>query len=433
MPQPPRSPENLDTTPVPLPSWADIVDGPVETPASRRGLKDREAAHAAGRVRTRRKPEQVASYGFPDTEPPRRRRRWAPWVIAPLVLLLVLGGGGVAAAFLIMPDWPDRISGILAGPEETDYAGSGQGEVDVVIHSGDVGSDIAVTLQQAGVTKTFEAFYDLLLMQEPEPVFQPGMYRLKEQMSAQAALDALTNPVNKLENQVLIIEGESLPNALELISAGTRIPLEELQAAAADVGSFGLPPGAMSLEGFLFPATYEFDPGLTAHDALQRMVNRSTAALDELGVPAEDRFRVVTLASVVQREAGPYVPDMAKIARVFQNRIDQGINLQSDATVAYGTGNTDTVWTTDAERADASNLYNTYANPGLPVGPIGNPGMDALNAALHPAEGPWMFFVPVNLATGETVFSVTADEHEANAQRLRDWCNANDENAAYCG
>jgi UPF0755 protein len=163
------------------------------------------------------------------------------------------------------------------------------------------------------------------------------------------------------------------------------------------------------------------------------MVNHTLSKLDELGVAPEDRMRVVILASIVQRESGPNVADMAKISRVFLNRLDKGMNLQSDATVAYGTGRTDTVWTTDAERTDASNPYNTYANPGLPIGPIGNPGADALDAAIHPADGPWLFFVPVNLQTGETVFSSTADEHEAAAAQLRAWCSASDENAAYCG
>jgi UPF0755 protein len=117
---------------------------------------------------------------------------------------------------------------------------------------------------------------------------------------------------------------------------------------------------------------------------------------------------------------------------VFQNRIDQGINLESDATVAYGTGNLHTVWTTDSERADASNLYNTYANPGLPIGPIGLPGDLAIEAALTPADGPWLFFVPINLQTGETVFSETVEEHEAAVAVLREWCDASPENASYC-
>jgi UPF0755 protein len=90
------------------------------------------------------------------------------------------------------------------------------------------------------------------------------------------------------------------------------------------------------------------------------------------------------------------------------------------------------VWTTDAERADASNLYNTYVHEGLPVGPIGAPGDVALQAAITPTDGQWYFFVPVNLKTGETVFSVTAAEHGRAVGQLQAWCRASEENAAYC-
>jgi UPF0755 protein len=138
------------------------------------------------------------------------------------------------------------------------------------------------------------------------------------------------------------------------------------------------------------------------------------------------------MAALIQREAGPNTDDFYKISRVFQNRIDNGWNLESDATVHYGTGDFGTVWTTDAERADASNPYNTYANPGLPIGPIGAPGELAIDAALYPADGPWFFFVTVNLATGETVFSESVDEHEAAVEILRAWCDASEENASYC-
>ena len=98
----------------------------------------------------------------------------------------------------------------------------------------------------------------------------------------------------------------------------------------------------------------------------------------------------------------------------------------------YGTGRLDSVWTEPEERADASNLYNTYANPGLPIGPIGLPGDAAINAALHPTEGPWLLFVPINLATGETVFSETVEEHDAAVEQLHEWCEASAENATYC-
>jgi UPF0755 protein len=138
------------------------------------------------------------------------------------------------------------------------------------------------------------------------------------------------------------------------------------------------------------------------------------------------------MAALIQREAGPNQDDFYKISRVFTNRLEQGINLESDATVAYGADTLDTVWTDPADRANAENKYNTYANPGLPIGPIGAAGDLAIDAALHPADGPWLFFVPINLATGETVFSETVEEHDAAVDVLQNWCRENAENASYC-
>jgi UPF0755 protein len=359
-----------------------------------------------------------------EPEKPKRRGAWGC-----LIGLLIVAGLGAGAYFFLQ--------GPIAAVVErftpaADFDGTGTGEVVFMIHDGETGSDIATNLVDEGVTASYDAFYDLLLEQSPEPEFHPGAYRLAEEMSAQAALDALQDPANKLENTFVIPEGTSLPDALVSISEGTDVPLESLQAAAAEPpASYGLPAEATTLEGFLFPATYTLEPGLDAHAVLQTLVNRQFEALDAAGVPADQRWRTIVLASIVQREAGSNLDDFPKVARVFQNRLDQGINLESDATVAYGTGNTHTVWTTDAERADASNRYNTYANPGLPVGPIGNPGDVAINAAIHPADGTWLFFVPVNLATGETVFSTTVEEHDAAVARLQEWC-ALDENSAYC-
>lgn len=405
------------------PSWSDIVSGEGETapaapPASRREAREREAAHASGRVRSRRAEEPAESYGFPQAAPPRKKkRRWLGWVIAPLVVVLVLGGGSVAAAWLL---FPQQVKDLVYGPEETDYPGSGSGSAVLVIHDGDIGEDIAKNLVAAGVTMTFDSFYDVLVATEPAPVFQPGAYQLKQKMSARSALAALLDPANKVENQVVVPEGEVASSVLPQLADALQVPLDQVQAAAADVGSFGLPAGATTLEGFLFPATYQFDPGTTPHDALQAMVYRSFQALDSAGVAVDDRYRVVTLAALIQREAG-LREDYYKVSRVFQNRLDQGMLLQSDATVAYGSGNTHRVATTDAEREDANNPYNTYIHPGLPVGPISNPGDLAIDAALHPADGPWLYFVTVNLETGETVFSETDDQHQQAVDQWLSW------------
>jgi UPF0755 protein len=414
------------------PSWDEIFTSqpsnaaePPAAPLTRRQLREAE-----GRERERERPEQepVVQGGG---EPPKRKRgdggefrgipkrkRRLGWLWALLTLIVLAGGAAFAAWSLFEP----QVREVLGWQLPIDYEGTGNGEaVNIVIADGDIGSDIANTLHDAGVTMTSQAFYDLLVAEEP--TFMPGTYSLQKEMSARAALTALQDPANHVVSSALIIEGTTLPTALENLAEGTGIPLEEFQAASTDLASFGLPAEAPSLEGYLFPATYEFQPEQTAHDILQRLVNETFARLDAAGVAVADRHRVLTMAGLIQKEGGP-ATDFPKVARVFQNRIEIGMNLQSDATVSYGAGSS-SIFTTDAERADASNPYNTYANPGLPVGPISAPGDAAVQAALNPVDGPWLFFVLVNGETGETVFSTTAAEHNAAVKVWQQWLRDN--------
>jgi UPF0755 protein len=348
---------------------------------------------------------------------PKRRRRLG-WLWALLTLAVLAGGAAFAAWTLFEP----QVREVMGWQLPTDYEGTGNGEeVVVVINDGDIGEDIANNLHDQGVTMTFDAFYDVLLAEEP--TFMPGTYKLQKQMSAASALAALQDPANRVVAGALIIEGTTLPTALQNLSDGTGIPLAEFEAASADLASFGVPAEAPSLEGYLFPATYEFEPGQTAQQILQRLVNETFTRLDAAGVGADDRHRVLTLAGLVQKEGGPEA-DFPRVARVFQNRIDQGMRLQSDATVSYGTGNK-SIFTEDEERADASNPYNTYANDGLPVGPISAPGQAAIDAVLNPEPGPWLYFVLVNGETGETRFSVTGAEHEAAVEVWQQWVRDN--------
>jgi len=358
----------------------------------------------------------------------RKRKRWIIALSSVLVALVVLGG----AAAVVWSVYGERIA-LELGWTTNDYEGEGHGEVIVTIRSGDIGEDIANSLEEAGVVKTSDAFYELLLQQDPPVEFQIGSYRLKLEMSSEAALDALLDPANKVELTVVVPEGSSARSALQTASDVTGIPMEDFESALADPAAYGVPEEFPSMEGFLFPATYTFEPSDTAGTIVQRMVDRMWQALDEHGVMPEDALRVLTLAALVQKEAGN-TEDMPKISRVFLNRIDQGMNLQSDATVSYGTGNpNNTVWTTDEERADASNPYNTYANPGLPIGPIGLPGDAAIDAALHPADGDWLYFTAVNLETGETAFASDQAGHEENVARLHEWCSAHEsEGGKYC-
>lgn len=353
---------------------------------------------------------------------PKRKRRWVKPLVVTLVVLLILGGLGGGAYAFFQPQIAKIVTAL--SPVDNDYTGDGTGEVMFTIKSGDTGDSIATNLHAAGVTKSYDAFYELLLRQHPQVEFQPGVFKLAKRMSAQSALIALQDPASRVENTAVIPEGTTEKDILKIVADSTKIPLADLQKASSTPAAYGLPPQAKSLEGFLFPATYTFGPSTTAKEAITTMVNRMFQALDDAGVAPADRWRTVLLASVVQREAG-LKDDYPKVARVFLNRLAQGWKLESDATVTYGTGHTERAGTTDAERADASNPYNTYVHPGLPPAPISNPGDLAINAAVHPANGPWMFFVTWNLKTGETIFSTTLAEHEAAVEKWHQWMKDN--------
>jgi UPF0755 protein len=209
-----------------------------------------------------------------------------------------------------------------------------------------------------------------------------------------------------------------------LLSEATKIPVSEFENEAKNFSDFGVPSQAPSLEGYLFPATYNLDPSYSAREILNVLVTRTKEQLREDGVAEKDWHRVLTLASVIQREAR-FEQDFYKVSRVFTNRLDVSMPLQSDATVSYGVGG-NTFQTSSADRADP-NPYNTYKYPGLPIGPISGVGALAIDAALNPVSGSWLYFVSVNLETGETVFSETYAQHQAAVEVWRKWLLENPE------
>lgn len=399
----------------PAPSDEEASALPQSRKATRAAENGRGSSRRGGSARRPKASRQVS-------RPPQRKRRgWIGALIA-VVVILGLAGGGVAYAWANYEPQIRKVFGWELPPP--DYEGEGSGEATVVIISGDTGVEVTNTLLKAGVIKDFNTFYNLLLLQEPAVDFFPGYYVLSQKMSSAAALAALQDPANRVQRKALIPEGKSIDQVFEILSVATELPVSDFVDAAKDPTSYGVSSDAPSLEGYLFPATYTFDPGVDARSVLTTLVNRTFESLDNAGVAPADRLKVLTMASLIQREAGSNTDDFYKVSRVFANRLDAGWHLESDATVSYGTGRTHTVWTTTAERADKSNLYNTYANPGLPVGPIGAAGDLAIDAALHPVDGPWFFFVPVNLDTGETVFSTTNSEHDAAVRQLQQWCRA---------
>ena len=345
----------------------------------------------------------------------RRRRRQRRAAVVLVICLALFGGGAYAVYEFVGP--------IVAGfTEAKDYEGQGTGSVEVEIEPGASGQAIGATLEEADVVKTADAFVDAVEAEPRANQIHPGTYALRSQMSALAALELLLDPASRVSFRILVPEGFNASQVFARLVEETGIAATEFEKAAADP-AIGLPPEAGgNVEGYLFPATYDFEPDTTPVEMLGAMVTRSLQAMEGVGVPAEKRTQVLTKASLVEEEArNP--EDFGKVARVIENRLAQGMPLQLDSTVNFATGQ-EGITTTDADRGIDS-PYNTYQVEGLPPGPISSPGEAAMEAVLAPTPGDWLFFVAVNPETGETRFATTAEEHAANVELFRQWLREN--------
>lgn len=364
---------------------------------------------------------------IPISKTPKRRRRLRGWIAFGVVLVL-LGGIGLGAVWA-WDTYGERIQDVMGWGEPKDFEpGLASGEAFVTINSGDIPSRISTSLFDAGVTKTADAFYDMLIDSGQNPTFYPGVYRLQLQMTSTAALEALQDPENKLENSALLREGLTKEQSIQTLAESLSLPIEDFRTAIDDPAAFGV--DGDSLEGWLFPALYTFGPDVTATEAIQTLVDRARQSLDAAGVPEADRHEILTIASIIQREARS-TEDFFKVSRVIQNRLDPGNTetfglLQMDSTAQYGYGEMhDGTASSSAEALEDDNPWNTYVQAGLPIGPIANPGDLAIEAAMNPADGQWMYFVTVNLDTGETVFTNTVNDHNAAVEQWRSWCREN--------
>lgn len=356
-----------------------------------------------------------------------RRRHRSHGALATLVALTIVVALVGAAAYF----GRNALSDLFAGSEVADFPGPGGEPVTVQVEPGDSVSAIGVTLESAGVVASVDAFVAAAAQHTAATSIQPGTYSLQLEMPAADALTVLVDPANRQILTAALAEGLRLGESLQRLSDGTGIPLSELEGAVAAPAQLGLPAYAGStVEGFVFPATYEFEPAATAAEVLAITVERFRHAASTLGLEARaaavglDPLDVVVVASLAEAEA-MRADDLARVTQVIYNRLAANMPLQLDSTVHYAVGSRGSVFTTDEERA-TDNPYNTYRFPGLPPGPIGSPGEAALEAALNPAASDALFFVTVDLETGETLFAATDAEHQANVARLREYCATSD-------
>ena len=351
----------------------------------------------------------------------RRRGGCLPMLLVLVVVLVAAWFGGGAAV--------DKVKSMVG--QQPDYAGPGSGSATVQVHAGDTAAAIGRSLKAAGVVKSVGAFTDAAAANDRSRSIQVGYYQLKKQMKASDALAVLIDPKNLVQARLTIPEGYRVKDIVKAIASKTDITAAQVTAALKDTKDLGLPPAAGgNVEGYLFPATYSVVPGETAQQLLKQMVAKTVSVQKQLDLDARAKAlgytpeQIMTIASILEYE-GSRDEDYPKIARAIYNRLDKGMALQSDATVAYANNLSGTVWTTQAQR-DNPSPYNTYVHPGLPPGPIGSPGEKTLEAALKPADGPWLYWLVVNLKTGETRFNTTLAGHNQDKLVLEQYCKTSD-------
>jgi len=347
-----------------------------------------------------------------------------------LVALAVLVGGGYLAYSYGLSALKDRLS----GPE--DYTGAGTGQVVVEVKDGDAATDIGTTLVDKGVVKSVEAFTDAARKDSKSVGIQVGFYKMKKQMSAEAALAVLVDPENRSRSVVTIPEGFTVDQIVATLAKKTKFSKKQYTKVLDNPSSIGLPSYAKgNAEGYLFPATYELPPNSTPKSILTTMVQRWDQAAQEADIEGAAQQlgytpeQLMVVASLVEAESNRD-EDRGKVARVIYNRLETGKTdklLQIDATVNYGIGrNLGVGLTTEDLQVDSP--YNTYRNPGLPPTPIEAPGDAAIEAAAHPTDGPWIYYVTVNLRTGETKFTESYDTFLKYKAEFKEYCRTQSDN-----
>jgi UPF0755 protein len=282
-----------------------------------------------------------------------------------------------------------------------------------------------------------QAFLNAASAEPGSSSIQVGFYEFKKEMAAADALEILLDPDNILRDTVTIPEGLRVVDIVEVLAKETDFSKKQFEKVLANPDQLGLPDYAEgNPEGYLFPSTYDLGPDATPKSILVAMVARWKRAAEdanleeaaaELGYTPHE---LMTVASLVEAEASRQ-QDRGKVARVIYNRIENPGTagtvgkLQIDATINYALDR-DLGFAITEEDRNYDSPYNTYVVTGLPPGPIEAPGDAAIEAAAHPTEGDWYYYVTVNLRTGETKFAETYEEFLSYDAEFDEYCQTSD-------
>ena len=287
-------------------------------------------------------------------------------------------------------------------------------KAEILIEDGDTGVKISQKLYDAGVIKAAKVFYKIALNQKRANSISPGIHEIDLKISAQAALEQLLDPTRN-RGVFRFNEGLRKIEILDLL-VKSKLVVGQLSPTIKPADIFK----TNNLEGFLFPANYSFAPATTTDQAIMQMLERfnlaaKTSKIDQ-GYGKFSPFDLVTIASIVQAEGD--VQDFTKIAQVIYNRLKIGMPLQMNTTIEYAANLRGKI-RLPYKQLEINSRYNTYKYQGLPPGPIGNPGQAALEAAVNPQIGDWLYFITVKpqetrFTKSITEFNIWADEFRKN-------------------
>jgi UPF0755 protein len=297
-----------------------------------------------------------------------------------------------------------EVRGLGSSAPDFSCSQSSPTEVTIQVKSGETGSSIARQLFSKGVTKSSQAFFRVAVSDPKAAQIAPGAHRLNKEICANEALNQLLDS-KRLTGLVNIVEGAWISEVLpQMYKAG--FSTKEVSDALRGVEK---PEGFTSLEGLLFPAQYSFAQGTSAQTAITSMMRNSQRAMKEAGFFSSDlKFsaqQLLIIASLIQAEGK--LQDFRKISQVIQNRLKIGMPLQFDSTVHYIKKLRGNIFLS-TQSTLISSPYNTYKRYGLPPGPINNPGLSAMRAAMNPKPGNWIYFITV--APSDTRFTANLDE-----------------------
>jgi UPF0755 protein len=329
-----------------------------------------------------------------------RKKKHSGAAVTLLAILFVFLAAAGAAAWLVFAPFGVR------------------GETFVEVAPGSSTARIGRQLEQAGVIRSRYAF-DLVRWFR-RGTLRAGEYRFEHPAPVTEVYARIARG-DVFTIAVTIPEGASIFDiAARLEQAGFGPRQEFLAAQAQQAGLVAdLDPGAKSLEGYLFPDTYRFARNATPAQIAAAMVRGFKRAAGQLGL-REDVHRVVTMASLVERETAVDA-ERPLVASVFENRLDRNMPLMTDPSVIYGLELEGrwrgTIYQSDLKR---DTPWNTYLHTGLPPGPVANPGIKSLRAAMSPAHTDYLYFVAAGTdAQGHSIFSSTLEEHNRNVAGYR--------------